>query len=122
MQSFLFSPELFECRSQLMSAFESADLLMFRDYAAIDLDHDNYGLDVTGIKNENDSVKMLLILYDVFPSWRYGDRVYDDSPVEPGWRILICKKGQRRLSERFSSEDDFDSDDDDDWEIGFDDE
>ena len=52
MAEFEFHGELFELRGMVMEALEENGFVWLSDFGAIDLRHDIYGLEVTGIREE----------------------------------------------------------------------
>ncbi len=90
--AFVFHPELFERRSELSCRLAAADLLWFRDYSSVDLLHEEYGLEVCGIRDASESRRVLAIMRELFPDWPYHCRYLDEENLDPGWRVGLCSR------------------------------
>ena len=55
MEPFAFHPELFELRNEVLEALGSHGFAWLSEFASIDLLHDVYGLEVCGIRAEDDA-------------------------------------------------------------------
>lgn len=89
-QELQFHPELFAQRGRVSDLLSEAGYAGFGDYAAIDLVHEEYGLEVTGIRNEMDARKMLGLLGREFPHWHHRRICFQQHGGEPGWTLIIC--------------------------------
>jgi hypothetical protein len=85
-----FHPELFEYRACASDLLAEAGFAGFGDYAAIDLVHEEYGLEITGIRDEIDARKMLVMLGRDFPHWHHRRVYFQQHDGEPGWTLVIC--------------------------------
>lgn len=86
---FQFHPELFERRAEVMALLAEAGLEWFTDYSAVDLLHDNYGLEILGLKTESDAQRVQGIVQGRFPSWRFTRRYLRDHKRDPGWKVVV---------------------------------
>ncbi|HWI56606.1 MAG TPA: hypothetical protein VNZ22_05230, partial [Bacillota bacterium] len=84
-QAFAFHPELFEHRDQATELLEGAGLSWFSDYSSIDLLHEEYGLEVCGIRQESHIEPTAHALQAGFPHWHFHGLDHSDSGREPGW-------------------------------------
>jgi len=91
MTAFQFHSELFEYRTKAQEVLASHGFEWLSHYGAIDMDHYRYGLEVTGIQDEDDSIEIENILKRLFPEWEKGWRYYKDDAHEQGWKIIISK-------------------------------
>jgi hypothetical protein len=87
--SFEFHPELFEYRDRASGLLEEAGYAWFSDYGAIDLLHEEYGLEITGIQAEKDIKPVLAILQSGFPHWHHHKICPNDFGRESGWTLEI---------------------------------
>ena len=72
MDAFRFSPELFKFRELVMEKLEAAEFFWLSHYSSVDCMHDVYGIEVCGIKEEEDARSIQKILIATFPTWRPG--------------------------------------------------
>ena len=72
MDSFRFAPELFEYRNEVVAALADAGFDWLSHYSSVDPLHDVYGIEVCGIHERGDAVRILRLLTDMFPSWTPG--------------------------------------------------
>lgn len=72
MDAFRFAPELFEFRNQVQAALSDAGFDWLSHYSAIDPLHDVYGVEVCGIREQEDAVAILQLLTRMFPTWKPG--------------------------------------------------
>jgi len=70
--SLRFAPELFEYRAHAIEKLESHGFVWMTNYSSIDCLHDVYGLEVCGIGEREDAVRILQLLVPLFPDWRPG--------------------------------------------------
>tara|TARA_Y100000588_G_scaffold337667_1_gene379277 strand:+ start:438 stop:746 length:309 start_codon:yes stop_codon:yes gene_type:complete len=84
-----FHPELFECRSRAVEALEEGGFAWMSHYGSVDILHQEYGLEVCGIHQQDDAGKILDILRKLFPDWIYAHAYYEDYGREMGWRALL---------------------------------
>ncbi len=94
MSTFPFHPELFAERGRAMNALADLDLLWFSSYRSIDIEHELYGLEVCGIRDQETAETVAMALRRTFPEWRNGymyERSYADG--DPGWTVVICREG-----------------------------
>jgi hypothetical protein len=93
MKPFEFHAELFEFRNTLMETLSENGFTWLSDFGSIDLQHDVYGLEVTGIREESDAKEIEAILRKMFPGWRYYRTFYEDKNLgELGWKVMISRE------------------------------
>jgi hypothetical protein len=86
---FEFHPELFEDRSHALELLEEAGFRWFSDFSSIDPVHDDYGLEISGVQEED--VKAIMdALREGFPHWHHQKYSLHDGGREPGWSLLLC--------------------------------
>ena len=95
MKEFPFHPELFGEMSRLLEALAEAGYRWFSDYGSIDLEHEDYGLEVTGIRGIEGALGIADVLLRTFPAWRYG-RMFEKKwwTAEPGWKVTLTARGR----------------------------
>jgi hypothetical protein len=89
MNTFRFSPELFEFRSELLARLADEGYHWLSHFSSIDPLHDVYGLEVCGIADRADAVAILRILRSLFPTWQRGRLYHKDFGREPGWKAVL---------------------------------
>ena len=72
MKSFEFHAELFDLRNAVLEALSDNGFVWLSDFGSIDLQHDVYGLEVTGIREEADARAITALLRKMFSAWRYA--------------------------------------------------
>ena len=82
-----FHPELFSERTRVMEALSRCGYSWFTHYGSIDLDHEQYGLEVCGIRRERDAIAIDAILRDIYPEWRHGQVFFEDCGLDIGWKV-----------------------------------
>ena len=70
MHEFRFAPELFEVRTAVMERLSEEGFDWLSHYSAVDPIHDEYGIEVCGIRYEEDAVSILRMLVRMFPTWQ----------------------------------------------------
>jgi hypothetical protein len=69
---FRFSPELFDIRNSVIEELADWGFNWLSHYSAADPLHDVYGIEVCGIHDEDDAVRILRLLACMFPDWHPG--------------------------------------------------
>ncbi len=69
MDAFRFSPELFEIRTAVMERLGEEGFNWLSHFSSVDPIHDEYGIEVCGIHQEEDAMSILNILGNMFPNW-----------------------------------------------------
>ncbi|MDB6021488.1 MAG: hypothetical protein JWQ04_1345 [Pedosphaera sp.] len=87
---FDFYPELFADRARASEALEEAGYTWFCDYSAIDLLHEEYGLEVCGLQTEQDARAVAEALRDGFPHWHHQNICLHEQERDPGWAVSLC--------------------------------
>ena len=70
--------------------------LVSSDYSAIDVMHDVYGIEVLGIRKEEDADAILDVLRNLFPSWKICRTYYKDQGRDPGFWVTIQRDHDAR--------------------------
>src|SRR5207248_2103890 len=91
MKEFSFHPELLEYRERAMQALQFAGFEWFSDYAAVDLLHDEFGLEVCGIRGDERATEILQVMRATFPDWKNHKRWFYDSGSNYGWTVAVSK-------------------------------
>ena len=86
---FEFYPELFGHRSRVAELLEAAGYTWFSDFASIEPLHEEYGLEICGIKNERDVRPIAEALQRGFPHWHHQVTSLQDDGREPGWTVSL---------------------------------
>ena len=89
MDSFAFHPELLEERTRVMEELSAAGFEWLSDYGAVDMLHDVYGLEVTGVREEADCRRIAQMLARLYPRWKYTRVYYKDRGAETGWKAVV---------------------------------
>lgn len=100
-KSFVFYPELFEARGRASEILEKAGFAWFSHYGSIDLLHEEYGLEVCGIKEEIDVEPIGAAMRAGFPQWHFCWVCHKDCGREPGWKYRIHMFRRRSADGRF---------------------
>lgn len=72
MDPFRFAPELFHDRNDVITALAEAGFDWLSHYSSVDVLHDVFGIEVCGIHEKDDAVRILDLLIEMFPSWKPG--------------------------------------------------
>ncbi len=92
MRPFEFHAELFDFRNTVMEAMSDNGFMWLSDFGSIDLQHDVFGLEVTGIREEADAKAIAALLRRMFAGWRYRRRFYEDQNLGViGWKVMISR-------------------------------
>lgn len=89
-EDFDFYPELFADRTRASELLEEAGYTWFSDYSAIDLLHEEYGLEVCGLRNESDARAVAEALRSGFPHWHHQNITVHEQERDPGWAVSLC--------------------------------
>ena len=89
MNGFRFEPGLFNHRAEAIAALAEAGYEWLTEYSAVDLLHDQFGLEVCGIAKKEDALSIRRILRRTFPGWRFAQLDYNDENRDRGWRAAI---------------------------------
>lgn len=89
--SFKFRGDLFEKRASLTDALLRNDIELFNGFSGIDLDHDDNGLEVEGIKEKAVALMVKDIATKLFPNWKYNSVYYNERGASPGWKVSISE-------------------------------
>ncbi len=80
---------LFDERNRASRVLEAAGLAAFRDYCAIELIKETYGLEVCGIKKEDRVQPILVALQRGFPQWHFSKVSRKEEGMGNGWKVAI---------------------------------
>lgn len=89
-EDFDFYPELFAARARASELLEEAGYTWFSDYSAIDLLHEEYGLEVCGLQTERDARAVAEALRNGFPHWHHQNISVHEQERDPGWAVSLC--------------------------------
>lgn len=84
-----FHPELFECKGKASEILDSAGFIWPSDYSSIDLLHEEFGLEVCGIREDSKVEPIVRAMRAGFPHWHYNHTCYKDYGREPGWKVAL---------------------------------
>jgi hypothetical protein len=104
-EEFDFFPELFADRARAAELLEEAGYTWFADYSSIDLLHEEYGLEISGIQTEQDMKKVAEVLQGGFPHWHHQNVCLQDHGRDPGWAVSLCMFPSRACSSGMCEED-----------------
>ena len=88
-RSFCFYPELFDQRADATDILEDAGIEWLTAYTAIDLLHEEYGLEVCGIQQQSDLETIAETLREAFPHWHHCRVCFKRGDRDPGWKFAI---------------------------------
>ncbi|MDB6125960.1 MAG: hypothetical protein JWQ71_4953 [Pedosphaera sp.] len=88
-ENFEFHPQLFEQRGRASELLEEAGFTWFSDYSSIDLMHEEYGLEISGIEDERHVKPILAAMQRGFPHWHHHKVNLHEHGREPGWTLAI---------------------------------
>jgi hypothetical protein len=92
MKPFEFHAELFDFRNAVLEALSDNGFAWLSHFGSIDLQHDVYGLEVTGIREEADAAAIERLLRKMFPQWHYRRTFYEEHNLrELGWKVMISR-------------------------------
>lgn len=94
--AFQFHPELFEERTRAMKALAERGLTLFSGFSSVDLAHDRFGLEVSGIQQEESLERIAQALQGKFPHWHFCKTCRRDTERDPGWRFGIYMLASRQ--------------------------
>jgi hypothetical protein len=93
MKPFEFHAELFDFRNAVLETLSDNGFAWLSDFGSVDLQHDVYGLEVTGIREEADARAIEALLRRMFVGWWYGHTFYEDQNLgELGWKVMISRE------------------------------
>ena len=87
---FVFHPELFDAKAKAQEALENSGIMWFGDYSSCGVLHEEYGVEVEGMRDPETAREVLRILQKTFPQWKLGSiwyRHYRDNY----WCAALCK-------------------------------
>lgn len=102
-----FHAELFDVRASVLGTLADHDITWLSDFGGVDLRHDTYGFEVTGIRTEPLAYRIERLLLREFPWWWWHRTYYEDLNVgELGWKVVFsrfpdwCGEGEWRSNEQ----------------------
>jgi len=84
-----FYPELFQHRDCASELLDDAGYTLFRNFDSIDVLHEEYGLEITGIREEQMIKPILEAMRTGFPHWHHYTACLQDSDCERGWNLVV---------------------------------
>lgn len=84
---FRFCPELFEHRASVIEALDAGGITWMTHFASVDLRHDDYGIEVCGIKSKEDASRVRRVLQQSFPAWSMGAIHFNDH--DQAWWVEV---------------------------------
>jgi hypothetical protein len=97
-REFEFYPELMEYRTVAAELLEEAGYTWFQDFSSIEVVHEDYGLEISGIRNELNVRRVLRALQQGFPHWHHHKISQHDYGREQGWMVSISMLPPRPCS------------------------
>jgi hypothetical protein len=92
MAEFQFHGELFELRAMVMESLAENGFVWLSDFGSVDLAHDIFGLEVTGIREEDQATQIQELLIQVLPGWNFRRNFYEDQNLgEIGWKVIVSR-------------------------------
>jgi hypothetical protein len=93
MEPFEFHGELFEFRGLVLETLAANGFVWMADFGSVDLRHESYGLEVTGIHEQDQAMRILQLLKKLLPDWRFYHVFYEEhNRRERGWKVIISRK------------------------------
>ncbi len=89
MDAFRFCPELFEVRTDVLAVLNDEGFEWLSHFSSVDPLHDVYGIEVCGIREEDDAISIQTLLRNLFPKWPFGGLCYKDYGREPGFKAKV---------------------------------
>ncbi|MBI3272572.1 MAG: hypothetical protein HYZ53_26520 [Planctomycetes bacterium] len=100
MDAFRFFPELFAIRAEAMEVLASAGFEWMTHYSSVDLLHELYGLEVCGIPDQQDALRIRSLLMEHFWRWEFDRLVLKDwGDRDLGWKVVIHRDAERAQGE-----------------------
>jgi len=88
-QDLQFHPELFEHKGRASEILDAAGLVWPGDYSSIDLLHEEFGLEISGIHEKSSVEPIAEAMRAGFPHWHYSHICYKDFGREAGWKFAV---------------------------------
>jgi hypothetical protein len=103
MADFQFHGELFDLRAMVMEALSENDFVWLSDFGSVDLAHDIYGIEVTGVPDESRADDMHSLLVELLPEWHFRRQFYEAQNLgEIGWKIIISREPENFADDEWS--------------------
>ena len=100
MDDFRFFPELFESRQEALEILDDAGFYWLADFTSVEVLHETYGIEVTGIPEEALAREALSALRRRFASWEHVSLVHQDGGREPGWKVRLHRDEESEQANR----------------------
>jgi hypothetical protein len=94
-----FRPELYAIQGQVISALDREEYEPMVHYTSVDLMHDGHGIEVCGIANSVDALRITRLLLGMYPGWTPGWLNAPDTSSQQGWIARIQR--DRDLAEEY---------------------
>ncbi len=89
MGEYTFFGKLFQARAELLELLANHGIVYLTDFGAIDLLHDLYGLEVTGIRHEHVARRILKLTRRAHPFWWHFQILYEADTAESDWKVVV---------------------------------
>ena len=98
MRAFKYYPQLFEFRALALDALSGAGYEWLTDFTSIDLRHEVFGFEVSGIQQEEDALKVCAVLRRTLIVWPYSYLVCREcEDLDRGWQVVIHRDPEEDL-------------------------
>jgi murein DD-endopeptidase MepM/ murein hydrolase activator NlpD len=81
--------ELSECRNRVVAELRERGFDCLIHYASVEILQDTYGIEVRGIREEENALSIVEVLVRLFPEWRSWWTRYNDDGCDPGFVAWI---------------------------------
>jgi hypothetical protein len=88
-KGFQFRGELFEDRAIAIEKLAEAGIEWLTGFSSVDLLHEEYGLEVCGIKERDDLDTVADVMRETFPHWHFSGVCRKEHGRDPGWKFRI---------------------------------
>lgn len=95
MDHFRFEPELFSFRAEVIELLDSQGYVWLINFTSVDLLHDVFGLEVCGIPEKSDALKIRGLLRKLLKDWPYSRLCYRDESRDRGWKVVVFRDPER---------------------------
>jgi hypothetical protein len=104
-QDFQFYPELLEQCGRASELLEEAGFGWLRDYSSIDVLHEEYGVEICGVKTEARAMRMAAALQRGFPHWHHQNICRHEPGRDSGWAAALSMFPARPCNSEWLDED-----------------
>lgn len=100
MLDFEFHAELFDYRAQAISLLAQHDICWMTDYSSVDLQHREFGLEISGVRTQQEALNVSQILKLAFPVFVHH-HIYHKDGREPGYVISLSRDPKNREAQPY---------------------